>query len=315
MKSSVFLPALAILACLAAPVSLPAITLDGRLDPEYGPALHVQVNSAFAGDDLRGLLDWSDGSELDALHATVSDGVLYLFFTGNQLSRSNPSDPGFFADHLHLFFDTRPGGQAVLRNDNYNVGDYPGHRVLNALAGLAFDPGFEADWWFSDFPTGDATWGLGPFTLHAWSAELLAGGGGPGGYLGSTSAGPSAGLAGGTNPLGVRVAIDNRNVAGVPGGCVAASGAGVTTGVEWAIPLAALGPPDGCVRLCAFFTYKGGVRMANQVLPSLPAGTCVYLAPSTMDFGAFAGEQWITFCYAGTPAAPSTWGRVKTLYR
>jgi len=309
------LPMCAILAGLLAPAPLRAITLDGQLDPEYGAALSVQVNSAYAGDNLRGLVDWSNGSELDALYATVSGGVLYLFLTGNQMSRSNPVDPGFFADHLHLFFDTRPGGQQVLRGDNYDVGAWPGHSVLNGIAGLAFDPGFEADFWFSDFPTGDETWGLGPFTLHAWSAELLAAGGGPGAYLGSTGPGATAGLTGGVNPLGVQVAIDNRNVAGVPAGCVPASGAGVSTGIEWAIPLAELGHPAGCVRLCAFFTYKGGTSMANQVLPPLPAGTCATIDPSVLDLGSYAGDQSIVICDTSTPAARRSWGRVKTLYR
>lgn len=315
MKPVLPLTALFLLTCLVTPRPLPAITLDGQFEPGFGLARTVQPNSAFPQDNLRGVIDWSDGSELDALHATVSGGVLYLFLTGNQLSRANPSDPGFFADHLHLFFDTRPGGQQVLRNDNFDVGDYPGTRVLNRLAGLAFEPGFEADYWFSDFPTGEDTYGSGPFTLHAWSAELLTSGGGPGAYLGSTGPGLTSGLTGGTNPLGVGVAIDNRNIAGVTGGCVATSGAGVSTGIEWAIPLAALGSPTGCVRLVAFFTYRGAAWMTNQVLPPLPAGSCSYLTPSALDLGAFAGDQSLTICEMSTPTVRPTWGRMKTLYR
>jgi hypothetical protein len=69
------------------------------------------------------------------------------------------------------------------------------------------------------------------------------------------------------------------------------------------------------VKLCAFTTYKGAFRMENQSLPSLPPGTCSYFTPSSFDFGAFAGQQWIEICGTSTPAAPATWGRLKTLYR
>ena len=307
-------PWLALLGMLALVASAPAITLDGQLDAEYGPAISVQTLGVINNDNLLGELRRSTESELDALHATVADGVLYLFIAGNQLSVENASDPGFFADHLHLFFDTRPGGQASLRADNFAVGSYPGHDVLLHMAGLRFDPGFEADWWLSDFPTGAVNWGI-PWQLHAWRAELLTGGSGPGEYLGWTDAGPTAGLTGGSNPLGVSVALDNHNVAGVPNGCVAASGSGVSTGIEWAIPLAALGNPEGCVKLCAFTTYKGANRMENQSLPPLPPGTCPYFTPSLFDFGAFAGAQWIELCGTSTPTAPGTWGRLKTLYR
>lgn len=303
------------LALLGASAPAAAITLDGQLDPEYGPPVVVQAIATNSGNNARGVIDWSDGSELDALHATLDGETLYLFLAGNQLSQANPSDPGFFADFLNLYFDTRPGGQHVLRSDNFDVGDFPGHNALNGCAGLAFDPGFEADYWFADFPTGDPTWGFGPFRLHAWTAELLTAGGGPGDYLGWTAAGPGAGLAGGTNPFGVQVAIDNRNVAGVPAGCAAASEAAVTTGIEWAIPLAALGNPAGCVRVVAFFVYKGMYGVGNQSLPPMPAGTCSFVAASTLDFGALAGQQSVSLCGLPVPATRGTWGRLKSLYR
>lgn len=305
----------AILALLALPLPAAAITLDGRLDPEYGPPIVVQTIATLTGDNLRGAIDWSNGSELDALHVALEGGTLYLFLAGNQLSTTNASDPGFFADFLYLFFDTRPGGQNVLRNDNFVVDYYPGSNVLNGCAGLAFDPGFAPDYCFAGFPTGEDTWGLGPFTLHAWTAELPAAGGGPGAYLGSTAAGPTTGLTGGTNPLGIRLAIDNRNVAGVAGGCGPSPGAGVTTGIEWAIPVAALGNPTGCVRLSAFFVYKGMFGIGNQCLPPMPDGTCTWSTAATMNFGALAGDQSFPICGLTAPATRGTWGRVKLLYR
>jgi len=310
--------ALAALAFAGATLGVPAlaITLDGRLDPEYGPALSVQTTATYPLDNQRGHVAWSDGSELDALHAVVEGGTLYLFLAGNQYATPNPSDPGFFADHLHVFFDTRPGGQQVLRSDNFDVGPYPGHSVLANMAGLAFEPGFEADWWFGEILFDPEITYVAPPRLFAWRAELLTAGGGPGEYLGETAAGPTAGLDGGVNPLAVRAAFDNSNVAGVPLGCAASSGAGVDTGIEWAIPLEALGNPEGCVRVVAFFSYKGAHWGPNQALPPLPTGLCSVVSPvSALDFGALAGDQSLGICGTSTPAARGTWGRIKTLRR
>jgi len=307
--SRVALLTLAVALAAGAPVS--AITLDGRLDPEYGPALGVQTTATSSIDNLLGDLANSDGSELDALHATIADGVLYVFLAGNQLAQPNRSDPGFFADVVHLFFDTRPGGQHTLRPDNFDVGPYPGYHVLQGMAGLTFETDFAADWWLGE-QVCDPSLLFRPPSLLAWRAELLDAGGGAGEFLGQTDAGPTVGLTGGTNPLGVAAAFDNSNVAGVPHGCDAASGAGVTTGVEWAIPLAALGDPPSCIRVVALVTYMGGYTGPNQALPPLPTGLCQGISPySALDLGAQAGEQVFTICPTGVPAARSTWGRLK----
>jgi hypothetical protein len=60
----------------------------------------------------------------------------------------------------------------------------------------------------------------------------------------------------------------------------------VATGVEWAIPPAALGNPSGCVEVCALIKLSDAfnAHVANQVLGPLPP--------------------------EGT-----TWGRVKAVYR
>ncbi len=141
---------LALAATVAAAVPVPAVMLDGRLDPEYGPPLSVQTTATSSYDDLLGDLANSDGSELDAFHATIAGGVLYVFLAGNQPAQPNRSDPGFFAHAVHLFFDTRPGGQHVLRADNFDVGPYPGYDVLQGMAGLTFETDFAADWWFGE---------------------------------------------------------------------------------------------------------------------------------------------------------------------
>jgi len=136
-------------------VSAGAVTLDGRLDPEFGPPLSVQTTQTFSRDNPPGFggadsTTSSFGSELDLAYGAVSNGALELFFAGNLMS-----DFAEFQhqDQLHLFLDTRPGGQNVLRADNPDIGYFPGVG-LAALSGLTFDSDFAADYWF-DCTVGD----------------------------------------------------------------------------------------------------------------------------------------------------------------
>ena len=95
------------------------------------------------------------------------------------------------------------------------------------------------------------------------------------------------------NPFGIQATIDNSNTNGVAGdnnGCVYSSEAPdliitnsvfaqqAATGVELAIPLAALGGPTGAIEVCAFIgNYNGaqpGSYVSNQLLPPInPIGT------------------------------------------
>jgi hypothetical protein len=120
----------------------------------------------------------------------------------------------------------------------------------------------------------------------AYYGELPAGGGGAGYFLGGAEAGGPGTLSGGSDPYGIEATVNNSNLAGVTDGCAAGSGDGVATGVEWAIPLAALGNPSGCVEVCALIKLSDSfnAHVANQVLGPLPP--------------------------EGT-----TWGRVKAVYR
>jgi hypothetical protein len=87
----------------------------------------------------------------------------------------------------------------------------------------------------------------------------------------------------------------------------------VTTGIEWAIPLAAIGNPSGPIRVSAFVaTVFPGV--SNQVLGPLPIGTCTPGVPSAVDFGGYAGDQLFTIDM-GTPIRRTSWGRLKLSYR
>lgn len=286
-----------------------AVTVDGRLDPDYGSALVTQTTQTFSRDNPPGFggpdsVATSYGSELDAGYGFVSGGVLYLFLAGNLMS--DFGEPAH-QDQLHLFIDCGSGGQNTLRSDNANVGF---GAKLNDLAGMAFDAEFIPDYWF------DCTVlpGLNP-TLYAYSAQLLDGGGGPGGFLGSEVVEGPATLSGGANPHGVQVSIDDSNSGGVTTGCGAASGAGVTTGIEWAIPLAALGNPSGPMRVCAVIGSAYASGLFNQVLGPLPPGTCGLGSPAGVNFDTIPGAQYFTIANGATPALPVSWGTLKIRYR
>jgi hypothetical protein len=301
----------AIFLILLAPAAS-AVVLDGRLDPAYGPALVLQTTQTSGGKSSPGFggpdsTASSFGSELDGAYGFVDGGVLHLFITGNILASVGEFDHRW---QLHLFVDSGPGGQHQLRADNPAVGFWPDSR-LNTLAGLTFDAGFAADRWL------DVVLPQGPDPVHVYAADLPEGGGGSGGFLGSAPAAGPGDLTGGTNPFGIRVSVDDSNIEGVSAGCGSATGAETATrGFEWEIPLAALGDPQGPIRICAFV---GGVYnspgLADQVLGPVPPGTCFLGAPAGIDFGAIAGDQFFTIENATTPARTASWGRLKAAYR
>jgi hypothetical protein len=147
-------------------------------------------------------------------------------------------------------------------------------------------------------------------------AELPTAGGGAGTDLGTTLSGASQPLAGGTNPFGVSVALNDSNTAGVTAGCGAWSGPEIGSGIELVIPLAAIGNPTGCLRVCAFLPSNDQAQLHNQVLGPLPPGTCDLGPAGSVDFGAIPGSQWFTVCPNGpTPTKRSSWGALKSAYR
>jgi hypothetical protein len=280
-----------------------AQTIDGTLDAQYGAAVSTQTTQTQFGDANLGQVGFANGSELDIAYGTIQGTTLYLFLGGNLESNFNKLD---------IFIDCIGGGQNRVRGDNPDV-DFNG---LNRMGddgsgnGLTFDTGFEADFWLS-VTGGDA----GGYQMFANYAELPTGGGGSGGYLGQTGAVSDGTLSGGNNPHNIRVTIDNSNVAGVSGGCEASSGAGVTTGVEFAIPLSALGNTTGCIRVSAFVNGSGHDFLSNQVLGPLAPGTCNLGEPRNVNFNQHAGDQHFTVCDHPTPVNTSSWGRLKAIYR
>ncbi|MCS7309057.1 MAG: dockerin type I domain-containing protein [Armatimonadetes bacterium] len=249
--------------------------IDGSWDPVY-QVLAVQDTQTGFGDSNLGLVDYANGSELDVAYGVIKDGVLYLLLAGNLESNFNK---------LEIFFDTRPGGQNRLRGDNPDV-DFGG---LNRMGddgsgnGLTFDPDFAADFWIG------VTGGGAPYRLYANYAEL----GNPdvGLYLGNTGAVSDGVLVDGNNPFGIRVTINNSNVAGVTGGTGLGNGAGVLTGVELAIPLSAIGNPSGPFKVCVFINGLFHDFLSNQVLAGIGGGGNLG-EPRQVNFGSIPGNQY-----------------------
>ncbi len=297
---------------LLAPAAL-AVPVDGTLDPEYGAALATQTTQTgqtsfgIVGDNTLGDLMNANGSELDAGYGVISEGALHLFISGNLAIQSNPIEAGTLEEILILFVDVGSGGQHVVSGiaPFFSTGSW-----LGETNGLTFDEGFDADYGFDLVGNTLAI----PPNLGAHQADLTAPAPITPAYLGASAPGGPGTLSGGTNPAGIEMTLDNRNVAGVTFGCGAASGAGVTTGMEWAIPLAAIGNPEGCIKVCALVIGKSG-SVSNQVLGPVPAGTCPLGAASGVDLSAIAGDQFFTVCPGASPVQATSWGAVKAIYR
>lgn len=269
-------------------------TINGQYETVYGSPIVVQDTQTGFGDSNLGQVDYANGSELDAayVHVDWAGSTLYLLLTGNLESNFNK---------LEIFFDTVSGGQNRLRGDNSGV-DFGG---LNRMGddgsgnGLTFDSGFEADYWIG--VTGGGT----PYTLYANWAQLLTSGGGPGNYLGSTSASSDGTLNGGNNPFGVRATINNSNTAGVEGGTGLATGNGaaVTTGVELAIPFGAIGVTGPTtIKISAFINGFGHDYLSNQVLAGIGGGGNLG-EPRNVNFGNIPGNQYFEVAAVPEPSS------------
>jgi hypothetical protein len=289
-----------------------AVTVSGTLGPQYGSPLVVQTSQSNVGGtgDPTAPANTNGGSQLDAAYGYISSGTLYLFFSGNltfwlQLEGLIP--------HwlpLDVFIDCAPGGQHQLLANNPAI--EPGSYDLNKTAGLTFDDGFAADYWLSlGGSFAESPWPR----MNAYFATLPTAGGGSGAYLGGTLPGAPGVLSGGTNPDGIQVAFDDGNQLGLGGGCGAAAPVAVSTGIEWAIPLAAIGNPTGCIRVCAFVANQDHSMISNQVMGPIPPGTCSLTPAAATDFSSVPGDQFFTICLGATPVRHGSWGTLKALYR
>ena len=263
--------ALTTLALLTTRVS--AIIVDGTLDAEYGPAIAVQtVQTQFGDANPPGSLG---GSELDAAYARVSNGRLYLMFTGNH-------EPNF--NKFEIFIDSKPGGENTLSGtpqyDFFNGSTW----VSQNLVGLTFDAGFNADYHlFSRWGGGNTPYSADFINRQGGGSAMVTGSAGStpsaigliaSGSILAGSLGPNA--SGSALSQNLVFAINDNNNAGVTGGTAAANMAAalaVMTGMEFSISLADLGnPTPGSTILIAAMINNGDHNyLSNQILGGLPA--------------------------------------------
>ena len=268
------------LLCLTTAAFAQAPTIDGTADAVYGAPVVVQDTQTQFGDSNLGVVDFANGSELDNCYAYIADCTLYLVLAGNLESNFNK---------LEIFFDTKTGG------DNRLLSGYPvsglnrmGENPAGAGNGLTFDTGYAPDYWIS--VTGGPP-SPGPYALYVDYSEVKVGGNGY--YVGSgTAVNIGGALTGGNNPYGIACTINNINIAGVTGGTGLDFGGGtVTTGIELAIPLGALGVPTGDIVICAFVNGTNHDYVSNQVLAGIATGAN-FGEPRNLNFNNVGGNQF-----------------------
>ncbi len=275
--------------------------MDGSAaDPLYGSPLIEQDTQTSMGDSYLGEPDIAPGSELDALYSAVYGDTLYLVLAGNFNTD--------FGDRLVLFFDTLPGqGQSTLLGPENPEIDF---RALQRMGtsdpnnpdmwgppgpGLTFPTGFAPDYFVSF-----KCFGL-PTKVHVNYARLYVDPNDPGEayYLGAGSSrcSTSDGVLSGADlgaPFFAKCALDNSNVAGVTYGIDYETPADpVLTGIEFAIPLSALGNPSGDLELLAFITSSRVDYISNQMLGGL-GGALEPGEPRGTMLGLFGGATPVT---------------------
>jgi hypothetical protein len=278
----------------AARAQVPVI--DGTRDAAYGTPFSVQTVQTGFGDNQ---------SELDAGYMKIQNGKLYLFGSGNLEANFNK---------FVIFFDTRAGGQNVMRSDNPDV-DF---NALNSkYAGMKFDTNFSPDyalWWSGDNNN-----------MFLNFSELNTNGGGLGGFLGQVATpNPNrqgSGTVGGAGGLPkVDFGYNDSNVAGVAGGSGAAdqtAAAAVSTGNEVAIDLSQIGALEN-FKIMIGINGSNHDFWSNQFLKGLvpPQGNLGsdgmgnFIPPgsvSLVDFSTIAGDQFETITYH---APLSQWAHV-----
>ena len=261
---------LAVLA-IAMPASA-AIIVDGTKDAEYGAAVSVQTVETSFGDNE---------SEWNAAYGKIADGKLSLMLTGNLQSNFNK---------LEIWIDSKAGGQSVF--------DSSGNDNADRMDGLQFDAGFTADYHLiarrggSKFDLDFADLGAQTFNFY----EDVFGGSDAGSGVTGT----------GVNAVGIGVAYDGSNTAGIGGGSAAADQAAallVTTGLELSIDLADLGYNAGDnINVMVAQNGDGHHFFSNQILGGLPApqgslggdGAGGFTGTAPIDFTSFAGDQFFT---------------------
>ncbi len=266
-------------AALFAPLAAQAqttqqIVVDGSADNAYGAARSVQTSTTGFGNATTP--DGGGGSELDQAFGVIQNGTLYVTLAGNLEENGNFYD---------LFIDNGLGGGQNTLNTTNNTGN------LDGANGLTFDTGVSPNFAFA-VSIQNGTFTVAEQTLGNNNAGTVLGSGTVDSGVGTLSTAAS----GSNNPFGIQAAFNDTNTAGVGGSNSGmASGAGVTSGLEFGIPLAALGNPQGALKLVGLVNGVGQSFLSNQVLGSIGSGDTNNLAgPASVNFSTIAGNQFFT---------------------
>lgn len=307
MKTVTCLVSIGLMLTLSATM-VKGFTIDGMAEAAYGSAISTQQIGTTGQDNNTGSISAADGSELDAAYGVISNGVLYLILAGNLDSGAGDGNAN---DNLNLFFmvDTGAGGDHTLGTNYSTAADFGqinrmgvGGNGTTSDPGLTFDPGFAANYWIGV--------NIGTSLVMNANYEVICSNC-PGAFLGNAM--PTNGvLSGGSNPFGIQVALNNINIVGVDAEPCATnaedalqsiSAAAVRTGVELAIPLAAIGSPQSNVTICAFITDNLYSLLYDQVLGPVATNGCLtvgglLLSPdgnsSDVNFGNLPGQHSFT---------------------
>lgn len=254
--------------------------IDGTKDASYGAAIAVQtINTGFGQANGSG----GAGSELDAVYGQITGGELYLMFTGDLEGNYN---------HLDLFFDTGAAGQNKITG---------GTSDTNPFTGFTLSSGFYA----SQFLTVNGGIEDGDNHLYV-DQSSYSGGAWADTYLGNHQFTGAGTLTGGTNADNVQVAINDSNVAvqtGSQGSAISNTAAllAVNTGIEFGIPLAALGSPAGTIKVIAEINGNGDNYLSNQFFTGLPVGTNDLGNPGNVNLSQY-GNPYFSFKPVPEPA-------------
>jgi hypothetical protein len=252
MRTSLKLSAIAAAAAFAAP-AFAAPAVDGTKDALYGPAVSIQTVQTGFGDSGNP----GGGSELNAAYAHIAGGNLYLMLTGNLEGNFNK---------LNIFIDSVAGGENIITPSTTDGGNNPTNDGwASKHAGMTFDTGFAADYMVILRNGNGSQFDIDFNSVGSAGTVLSAGNV----FSGSTQGNNASAL-----PNGIGIGFSNVNIAGVTGGSAAADQAAalaVTTGVELAIPLAALGNPSE-IKISAMINGSNHDYLSNQFLGGLPAG-------------------------------------------
>ncbi|BCW96422.1 MAG: hypothetical protein WHS44_03165 [Fimbriimonadales bacterium] len=235
-----------------------AQTVDGRNIPqEFGTPLASQTNYTGFGDRVSSDQNW--GSELNQLFVRCVNGVLYIGVTGNLEGNGNS---------IHLYIDT---GRSSSNTFNLTTGCI--NCSVQGMSGVLFDHN-------PDYAIGVNRFDdqQGNDNIYIDIHDLV---NNQSTYVGAVAVGTGANTPqGGDNSANLSVAFDNANLQGVtsdPNNIGDPSTA--TTGLEVAIPLSALGNPQGEIKILAVLTGGAnlddpcqGTYLSNQSLPAMNIG-------------------------------------------